>query len=128
MERPSVETVASNDSGGRTVRTGTDWAALLASDRPGHRHPGPPAALTWYCSVVMTFLIFLAGLAVVIGMLVGWVVWRDRRRRGSFVDPTISREALAHAERQAVQGRLAADGVLTKIFSDRRPESHSRNH
>lgn len=76
----------------------------------------------------MTILIFLVGLAAVVGMLVGWVVWRDRRRRGSFVDPTTSRKALAQAERQAVQGRIAADGVPTNIFPNRGPKSHSRNH
>ena len=80
-----------------------------------------------YCSVVMTILIFLAGFAAVIAMLVGWVAWRDRRRRGSFVDPTISRDALAHAERQGVQGRVAAGGGFTPIFPERGSESHSRS-
>jgi uncharacterized iron-regulated membrane protein len=76
----------------------------------------------------MTILIFLVGLAAMVGTLVGWVVWRDRRRRGSFVDPSISREALTQAERQAVQGRIAADGMPTNVFSNRGPKSHSRNH
>jgi hypothetical protein len=55
----------------------------------------------------MTSLILLTGLAAAIATVVGYVVWRDRRGRGSFVDPSISRVALAQADQQAVQGLVA---------------------
>lgn len=55
----------------------------------------------------MTLLILMAGIAAAIAMIAGSVAWRDRRSRGSFVDPSISRDALIQADRQAVQARLA---------------------
>jgi hypothetical protein len=66
----------------------------------------------------MTFLIFMAGFAAAIAAIVGYVAWRDRRGRRSFVDPSISRDALARADRQAVQGRLASEGMLVTDFID----------
>jgi hypothetical protein len=55
----------------------------------------------------MTLMVFLAGIAAAIASVAGYVTWRDRRGRGSFVDPSVSRDALVQADRQAVQGRLA---------------------
>lgn len=80
---------------------------------------------TRYCEV-MTLLIFLVGIAALIAMVVGYVAWRDRRRRGSFVDPAISRDALVRADRQAVQGRLASEDMLISTFLGSRQESRSR--
>jgi hypothetical protein len=56
----------------------------------------------------MTILIFVAGFVAAIIAIIGYVTWRDRGRRGSFEDPSISRGALVDADRQAVQGRFAA--------------------
>jgi hypothetical protein len=56
----------------------------------------------------MTILIFAVGFAAAIITIVGYVIWRDRGRR-SFEDPSISRDALTAADRQAIQGRFAAE-------------------
>ena len=82
-------------------------------------------AATRYCEV-MTFLILIGGFAVAIATVVGCVAWRDRRSRGSFVDPSISRGAIVQADRQAVQGRLADAGMPVTDFVSHRPGSHSR--
>jgi uncharacterized iron-regulated membrane protein len=55
----------------------------------------------------MTILIFAVGLAAAFITIVGYVTWRDRGRRASFEDPSISRDALVDADRQAIRGRFA---------------------
>lgn len=65
---------------------------------------------------VMTVLIALVVFAAAIVAVVGYVAWRDRRSRGSFVDPSVSRDALVRADRQAVQGRLADAGMPVTGF------------
>lgn len=58
-------------------------------------------------------------------LVVGYVAWRDRRQRGAFVDPSISRDALVEADRQAVQGRLAAEFLPVADFArPHRPSHH----
>jgi hypothetical protein len=75
---------------------------------------------------VMTILILLGGIVAAIATIVGYVVRRDRHGRGSFVDPSVSRDALVETNRQAVQGRLAEAGMLVTDFLGHRPGSHSR--
>lgn len=70
-----------------------------------------------YCEFV-TVLLFMVGFAAMIATVVGYVAWRDRRHRGSFVDPSISRDALVQSDRQAVQGLLAGAGMLEANFLD----------
>lgn len=53
----------------------------------------------------MTILILLAGLAAVVAAVTGYVAWRDRHGRDSFVHPSVSRNALIEAERQSNQTR-----------------------
>jgi hypothetical protein len=65
-------------------------------------------------------LIFMAGFAAAVAAIVGYVAWRDRHTGGSFVDPSVSRDALVQADRQAVQGRLATEGMLSVDFIDNR--------
>jgi hypothetical protein len=79
-----------------------------------------------YREVMTTLLIFFAGIVAAIATVVGCVAWRDRRGRGSFVDPSISRAALVQADRQAVQGLLAAAELPVTDFLGRRSVSHSR--
>ena len=61
----------------------------------------------------MTILVLLAGLAATIAAVAGYVTWRGRRGvRGSYLHPAVSRQALNEADRQGVQGRVAAiDGI-----------------
>jgi uncharacterized iron-regulated membrane protein len=73
---------------------------------------------------VMTLLILILGMAAAMATVVACVAWRDRRTRGSFVDPSISRGALVQADRQAVQGRLAEAGMPVTEFISHRPGSH----
>jgi hypothetical protein len=56
---------------------------------------------------VMTLLIFMIGFgsATVIAVVVGYVIWRDRNRHESFVDPSISRDARSKAELQSLRAR-----------------------
>jgi hypothetical protein len=75
---------------------------------------------------VMTILILLGGIVAAIATIVGYVVRRDRRGRASFVDPSVSRDALVETNRQAVQGRLAEAGMVVTDFLGSRPGSHSR--
>lgn len=72
----------------------------------------------------MTLLIILAPFAAAMGAVVGYVAWRDRRRRGAHIDPSISRDALAQADRGAVQGRLAAEGMPDTRILGGGPGSH----
>jgi hypothetical protein len=73
----------------------------------------------------MHLVYFLIGLGAAMALVVGYVVWRDRRHRGSFVDPSISRDALIEADRQAVQGRLAAESYIVSDFvRPHRPSHH----
>jgi hypothetical protein len=81
-----------------------------------------------YREVMTTLLIFFAGIVAAIATVVGCVAWRDRRGRGSFVDPSISRAALVQADRQAVQGLLAAAELPVTDFLGRRSVSHSRTN
>jgi hypothetical protein len=75
----------------------------------------------------MTLLIFAVGFAAAIATVTGYVAWRDRGRRGSFVDPSISRDALIQADRQAVQGRLASEGMLvTRVVGSGHRASSAR--
>ena len=74
----------------------------------------------------MTILILFAGIAAAIATVVGYVAWRDRRGRGSFVDPSVSRAALVQADRGAVQGLLAHTDMPVGGFLGHRPGSHSR--
>ena len=66
----------------------------------------------------------MAGFAAAIATVVGLVAWRDRRSRGSFVDPSVSRTALVQADRQAIQGQLAYTGMPATNFLG--PRSASR--
>lgn len=77
---------------------------------------------------VMTLLILMVGIAAAIAMVVGYVAWRDRRTRGSFVDPSVSRDALVQADRQAVQARLADAGMPSTDFIGHGPGAHSRRN
>jgi hypothetical protein len=74
----------------------------------------------------MTFLIVLGGTAVIISAVVGYVAWRDRRSRRSYIDPLVSRDALVQVNRQAVQGRLAEAGTFGTDILRYGPESRSR--
>jgi hypothetical protein len=74
---------------------------------------------------VMTFLILMAGFAAAISTIVGFVAWRDRRSRGSFVDPSISRDAIVQAYRQAVPGRVAEADIPAINFVGHGRRSHS---
>jgi hypothetical protein len=74
----------------------------------------------------MTLLILMVGIAAMIATVVGYVAWRDRHRRGSFVDPSISRDALVQADQQAVRGRLADAGMPSTDFISHGPGYHSR--
>jgi hypothetical protein len=56
----------------------------------------------------MAFLILIIPVAAVIAVIVGYVAIRDRRTRKSFVDPSISRDAVAQADRQALEARNAS--------------------
>jgi hypothetical protein len=62
---------------------------------------------TCYCQL-MAFLVIIIPFAAVVGVIVGYVALRDRRTRRSFVDPSISRDALIRADRQAVDARNAS--------------------
>ncbi len=74
----------------------------------------------------MTILILLAGLAAAVAAVVGYVAWRESRSRGSFLHPSISRDALAQVHRQAVRGRLAeADMPIIRV-AHHSPGSHSQ--
>lgn len=53
----------------------------------------------------MTILILLAGLAAVAAAVAGYVAWRGRHGRASFVHPSVSRNALIEAERQSNHAR-----------------------
>jgi hypothetical protein len=75
---------------------------------------------------VMTILIFLSVAVVMIAAIVGYVTWRNRRSRRSFVDPFVSRGAFLHAERRAVQGRLAEADMLGTDLLGYGPGAHSR--
>lgn len=75
--------------------------------------------------VAMRLVFLLLGIGSAMALIVGYVAWRDRRQRGSFVDPTISRDALIEADRQAVQGRLAAEYLpVTDFVRPHRPSPH----
>jgi hypothetical protein len=56
----------------------------------------------------MTLLILFAAIVAAIVTVVGYVAWRDQRGWGSFVDPSVSRAALVQADRQGIQGLIAA--------------------
>jgi len=73
----------------------------------------------------MTILILMAGIAAAIAAIVGYVALRDRRGGGSFVHPSISRDALVQADRQGVQGRLASIEMPVADFVSRRPHSRA---
>lgn len=64
----------------------------------------------------MTVLIPIGVFAALITTVVLYVVWRDRRSRRSFVDPSVSRAALVQADRQKVQGLLASTGMPVTTF------------
>jgi hypothetical protein len=64
----------------------------------------------------MTILISLVVFAAVVATIVGYVALRDRRSRRQFVDPSISRDALVQADRQAVQGLLGMTGMPVTDF------------
>ena len=74
----------------------------------------------------MTLLVLRVGIGAAIAMAVGYIAWRDRRTRGSYVAPSISRDALVQADRQAVQARLADAGMPSTDFLGHGPGSHSR--
>jgi hypothetical protein len=74
---------------------------------------------------VMTVLIVLVVFGAAIALVVGYVAWRDRRSRGSFVHPSVSRDALIQADRQAVQGRLADVGMPVADFLQTRSSSRA---
>lgn len=74
----------------------------------------------------MTILVLLAGLAAVIVTTVGYVAWRERRSRGSFIDPSVSRGVLAEVHRQAVRGRLAEADMLVVNVVPHGPGTRSR--
>jgi hypothetical protein len=57
----------------------------------------------------MTISMLLVGVAAAIATLFGYIAWRDRRGRRSFVDSSIRRGALVQADEHAVQGRLLAN-------------------
>jgi hypothetical protein len=73
----------------------------------------------------MTVLIVLVVFATLIAMVVGYVAWRDRHSRRSFVDPSVSRDALIEADRQNVQGRLADVGMPVFDFLQTRSSSRT---
>lgn len=54
----------------------------------------------------MTIVVLLAGTAAVIVALAGYVAWRGRHGRGSFLHPSVSRDALIEAERQSNHTRM----------------------
>ena len=54
----------------------------------------------------MTILILIAAIiAILIATVVGYVAVRDRRHRGTVIDPIIRRDALVSVDRQAAEGR-----------------------
>jgi uncharacterized iron-regulated membrane protein len=61
-----------------------------------------------YCEI-MTILIILVAIAAAIATLAGFVAWRDRRGRRSFVDPSVRRDAVAQAHREAIERCILGD-------------------
>ena len=77
---------------------------------------------------VVTILITLAVFVAAIGAVVGYVAWRDRRRRGLHIDPSVSHDAIALAQWQAAQG-YAVDLCLTsKPLPRHQARAHDRHH
>jgi crotonobetainyl-CoA:carnitine CoA-transferase CaiB-like acyl-CoA transferase len=74
----------------------------------------------------MTLLILFAGIVTALVTVVGYVARRDRRGRGSFVDPSVSRAALTQAERQGVLGYVAAQHMPISDSLGRPMGSHSQ--
>jgi hypothetical protein len=71
----------------------------------------------------MTIMILLAGFVAVAGALGGYVTWRDRRRGGSFVDPSIGRDAMLRSDRRAVEGMLAGGDTSGTVVGRASPEN-----
>jgi hypothetical protein len=75
---------------------------------------------------VMTVLILLAGLTATVATVVGYVAWRERRTGRSFIDPSVSREALTQVHLQAVRGRLAEADMLAINLVEHSPGTRSQ--
>src|SRR4051812_4528490 len=109
--------------------------ALPAGGRPDRRgieiEPATPtkartrsvAGITY--REVMTLLILFAGVAAAIATVAGCIAWRDRRGRGSFVDPSINM-ALVQADRRDIQSLREFTDLPVADFVVRRSVSHSR--
>ncbi|MEH1124113.1 hypothetical protein [Micromonospora sp. CPCC 206061] len=75
----------------------------------------------------MTILIFLAGFAAAVGAVVGYVAWRDRHRRGTHTDPSISRAAFAEAQWQGAKGYAADTNVTGTSLPRHQTRAHHRH-